>query len=389
MSVYRDKRSPYWRYDFEIERYRFTASTRCRDERDAQAVETTAREEARRLVDIWIAEGRAPLTLGRAAQRWWDEHGQHLSEESVKIALDKLVKIMGPAKLLHTIIDDDVAKMVEERRKDTRRDSTIAIDGREQIVTRPIKPRTVNRTIDLLRQVMYRARDNWNAALGRVPTWRKHKLKVAKGHVRELSIAEETALDQAEAEDLDYAELRRFGIIMGLRLSNWFLRWPQVDFELGVVRVIGKGGIPIVKPLTKEAYAMLWRRRGHHPELVWTSVCKKKWRNPHNEADIREVGKRYPITYDGFQSHKDRTWQKAGVKARIHDLRHTAGMRTLRKTRNLKLVQTLLDHSSITTTAEFYTTALVDDLRAGMEETHGSRETLPAPAARLVDGKSE
>jgi hypothetical protein len=29
-------------------------------------------------------------------------------------------------------------------------------------------------------------------------------------------------------------------------------------------------------------------------------------------------------------------WKKAGVDARIHDLRHTTGMRTLRKTGNLQ-----------------------------------------------------
>jgi site-specific recombinase XerD len=387
MSVYRDKRSPFWRYDFQIEHYRFTASTRCRDERDAQAVEAAARQEARRLVDLWLAEGRAPLTLGRAAARWYDEHGRHLAETNVKFTLDRIVEIMGSTTLLHAITDDDVSRMVEERRKDTRRDSTVIVGDRRQIITRPIAPRTVNRSTDLLRQVMYRARDNWNAALGRVPVWRKHKLKTTKRHVREMSIAEETALDQAEAADFDYAELRRFGVVMGLRLSNWFLRWPQVDFELGVVRVIGKGGVPITKPMTKEVYAMLWRRRGHHPELVWTAVCKKKWRNPHNPKDVRAVGKRYPITVEGFKSHKDRFWKKAGVTARIHDLRHTAGMRTLRKTRNLKLVQTLLDHSSINTTSEFYTAALIDDLRDGMEETHG--EALPAPAPRLIEGKGE
>lgn len=395
MSVYRDKRSPFYRYDFTIERYRFTASTRCRDERDAQAIEDAAKQEARRQVDVWIAEGRAPLTLGRAARRWWDEHGQHLSDAKIKFVLDRIVAIIGHAKLLHAITDDDVAQMVEIRRKDTRRDSTEKVEGRKRVITRPITARTVNRTTDLLRQVMYRARDNWNAALGRLPVWRKHKLKETKRHLRELSMAEETAIDTAEAEDLDYAELRRFGIVQGLRLANWFLRWPQVDFELGVIRVIGKGGVPIVKPLTKETYAMLWRRRGHHPEFVWTAVCKKKWRNPHNPKDVREVGKRYPITLEGFQSHKDRFWKKAGVNARIHDLRHTAGMRTLRRTRNLKLVQTLLDHSSIATTAEFYTAALVDDLRAGMEETHGARgerngaAEISAPVPKLIEGGGE
>lgn len=386
MSVYRDKRSQFYRYDFEIQRFRFTASTRCRDERDAEKVEAAAREQAERLVALWTAEGRAPLTLGRAAARWWDEHGQHLSDTKVKAVLDRMVAIVGAATLLHAINDDEVSKMVTERRKDTRRDSTVRENGVDRIIYRPITPRTVNRTIDLLRQVMYRARDNWNAALGKVPAWRKHRLKVPKRHIRELSIAEEAKLDEIEAADPDYAELRRFGIIMGLRLSNWFLRHPQVDFELGVIRVIGKGKVPITKPLTKEAYAMLWRRRHHHPDFVWTAVCKKKWRNPHNPEDIREVGKRYPITADGFQSHKDRFWKKAGVKARIHDLRHTGGMRTLRKTRNLRLVQALLDHADIGTTAEFYTDALVDDLRAGMEETHGSREAAMPPAKRADTG---
>ncbi|MCA1381270.1 tyrosine-type recombinase/integrase [Bradyrhizobium sp. BRP23] len=374
MSVYRDKRSRYFQYEFQIKGYRFYGSTKCDDEREAGEVEKQKRAEAGQQVARWIAEQRGPLTLGRAAARWWDEHGQHLSDIKIKAVLDRLIAIMGGETLLHAISDDDVSKMVAERRKDKRRDSTVEIDGRSKIIYRPITPRTVNRTIDLLRQVMYRARDNWNAALGKVPLWKKHKLKVEKKHTPELSVAQEAALDQIEAGDFDYAELRRFGTIMSLRLSNWFLRWPQVDFELGIVRVIGKGGKAITKPLTKEAYAMLWRRRGHHPEFVWTTVCKKKWRNPHNPDDIREVGKRYPITKDGFSSHKDRTWHKAGVEARIHDLRHTGARRTLRKTRNLKLVQTMLDHSDIKTTADFYADVLIEDLRAGMEETHGARE---------------
>lgn len=50
MSVYKDKdgRSPYWHYDFQIGRRRFTGSTKARTERDAEAVERTARERAMR-----------------------------------------------------------------------------------------------------------------------------------------------------------------------------------------------------------------------------------------------------------------------------------------------------------------------------------------------------
>jgi integrase len=155
-----------------------------------------------------------------------------------------------------------------------------------------------------------------------------------------------------------------------------------------VVNVQVKGGAWRAVPLTKEAYAILWRRRGHHPTAVFTSQAKRNWRSGRHPDDRRMKGERHPITYEGLGSHKSRSWHKAGVKARIHDLRHTAGMRTLRKTRNFRVVQELLGHTDIKTTATFYTTALVDDVRAAMEETHGAA-ALPAPAAKLVDGKGE
>ena len=85
-------------------------------------------------------------------------------------------------------------------------------------------------------------------------------------------------------------------------------------------------------------------------------------------GEERIRGKRYPITYYGLGSNK-RKWKKAGVDARIHDLRHTTGMRTLRKTQNLRVVQKILGHSDIAITAKFYTDATVEDMRAAMEAT--------------------
>jgi site-specific recombinase XerD len=49
-------------------------------------------------------------------------------------------------------------------------------------------------------------------------------------------------------------------------------------------------------------------------------------------------------------------------------MRHTTVIRTLRKTRNLKAVQKLLGHTDIRATAQFYTDALVEDLRQAMAE---------------------
>ncbi|MCK1460931.1 tyrosine-type recombinase/integrase [Bradyrhizobium sp. 2] len=366
MSIYRPKRSPFWHYDFRIDRYRFSGSTKLRNEDDAARFEEARKVDAQIVVDRIRAASAEPLTLKAACDRWWNDHGSTLSDAKIKSALDRLVEIIGAKTYLHDINDDIVARLVDERRQDVRRDST---DDEGRQLYRPITPTTVNRTLDLLRRVVRRARDNWNAAIVREPVWKRHRLKEKRRHVREISATEETALDQVE--DLDFAELRRFAIITGLRRKDLLLTWSQVDFELAVIRVVAKGGVPRVLPLSAEAYALLWKRRGQHPEFAFTYKAKRTWRDRTRKGrklgDLVK-GQRYPITYYGLGSNK-RKWKKAGVDARIHDLRHTTGMRTLRRTGNLRVVQKILGHTDIAITAKFYTDATVEDMRAAMEAT--------------------
>ncbi|WP_441280117.1 tyrosine-type recombinase/integrase [Bradyrhizobium sp. 63_E2_N1_3] len=381
MSLYRPKRSPFWHYDFRIDRYRFSGSTKLRNEDDATRFEEARKVDAQIIVDRIRAAGAEPLTLKAACDRWWSEHGSTLSDAKIKSALDRLVKIIGAKTYLHDINDDIVSRMVDERRQDVRRDST---DDEGRQLYRPVTPTTVNRTLDLLRRVVRRARDNWNAAIVREPVWKRHRLKEKRRHVREISAAEETTLDQVE--DIDFAELRRFAIITGLRRKDLLLTWSQVDFELAVIRVIAKGGVPRVLPLSAEAYAILWKRRGQHPQFVFTYKAKRTWKDRSRKGrklgDLVK-GQRYPITYHGMGSNK-RKWKAAGVDARIHDLRHTTGMRTLRKTGNLRVVQKILGHTDIAITAKFYTDATVEDMRAAMEAT-APRQVEQTPPKAIED----
>jgi integrase len=89
-------------------------------------------------------------------------------------------------------------------------------------------------------------------------------------------------------------------------------------------------------------------------------------------------GERYPITYYGMGSNK-RKWPKAGVDARIHDMRPTTGSRIVRKTGNLKAAQLLLGHSEIKTTANFYANVTIEDVRAVMETTAAAAAIMPLP----------
>jgi len=361
---HRVKNSPFWQFDFQIKGYRFSGSTKCRNERDAKEVEKAKRAEATRIVNDALASGRQPLTLGAACDRFWREHGQYLHDPDLERQLDWLKQQIGAGVHLHDITDDIVSRAIEARKRDVK-PSGRNEKGRQ--LFKPVSARTINNSVvSTLRRVVRRARKNWNATIFREPNWGEHMLPVSKRPVREITTAEDAALDQVESKE--FSELREFAEIMGLRRRELLLQWQQVDFDLGVIRVIGKGGKPATLPLSKRAYQILWDLRGNHRQWVFTFVAQRTRTCP--KTGVRFVrGQRYPMTYFGIGTNRRRQWVKAGVDARLHDTRHTTGMRTLRTTGNLKLVQKLLRHSKIATTSEYYTDAAVDDIRAGMEAT--------------------
>jgi integrase len=366
MSVYRHRNSPYWQFDFQLRGYRFSGSTEVpkrHAKREAEAVETQERRAAERLVEEIRQSGRQPMTFGLAADRWWNEVGQHSAETDLQSALEWLKAQIGPAKPLHLIGNDDVTRAISERRTHEVR------AGRDRLgnqLWRPIGPRTVNRTVPhLLRRIFRRASRLWDSVIFREPNWTEHLLAEPRRPIREITLAEEDAIEALEAS---YHAIRRLTVIMGLRKRESLLTWPQIDFENRLVRIIGKGGIPRVMPMSHEAYQILWAERGRDLVWVFTFIAQKTRRCPKTGREYIK-GERYPITYWGLSSHRRRVWPKAGVNARYHDLRHTAGMRTLRTTGNLKTTQRLLGHSDISTTSKFYVDALVEDVRAAMEAT--------------------
>jgi integrase len=330
-------------------------------------------------------QASAPLTIKTACERWWSEHGQHLGDPRIEARLSWLVDKIGANTPLHEISDDMVARLVQLRRCDRIRAGRDQ-DGKQ--LYRQITERTINTTVpSLLRRVMRRARDNWNATIQREPVWRKHFLKETRRPVREISAAEETRLDAVEGHD--FALVRKFAVITGLRRKNLILTWPQVDFDLAVIRVVTKGGQPRTIPLTREAYAILWSRRGHHPEFVFTFVAERSRPCPKTGRKFVR-GQRYPITAYGLQSHWERVRSKIGADdLRIHDFRHTCGMRTMRAVGNLRLVQGILGHSDIAITAKFYTDATIADMRQAMETTQAAQPQQPPALPHLKTAKDD
>jgi integrase len=355
LSVYKDQRSPFWQFDFWWRGYRFHGSTKATTRREAEAVERSEREKAKRYV-AQLGASRASLKLDDVAGRWWSEVGQHLAGGGARNAwreLDRLIAFFGKDKLVTEITSDDVAKLVAWRR------------GHRKLGNGPylISPFTVNATTKTLRKLFTRAK-LWGARFDHEPRWRDHVLKEPQERVRELAEHEAAQLDAVTRDDL--APFFAFARASGLRLNECLLRWPEVDWSARQIRKPGKGGKTVTVPITLTIREILWPLRGHHPEHVFTFVADRT-------VDGRVKGRRYPVTYHGARSAWWQMQKRSGVVGfRFHDFRHDLATKLLRATGNLKLVQRALNHTHIETTVR-YAHVLDDEVADAMERVTESR----------------
>ncbi len=133
-----------------------------------------------------------------------------------------------------------------------------------------------------------------------------------------------------------------------------------MDFSGRQFEVIGKGSKRRTIPMSDAIYGLLWSLRGQHERFVFSFVAQKKRR------EWKQVrGRRYPIKADRLSRVLRQAGQDAGVgNFHLHDTRHTVATRTLRQS-NMRMVQNLLGHEGVSTTAK-YAHALAEDIRAAL-----------------------
>lgn len=346
MSVYLRPGSTVYSYDFQIRGARFSGSTGQTNKRSAEAEEKRFRSEKQAELEA-RGNGNVPMTWGEARDRYWEEVGQHwraLGSKKMKAHLDWLDSNIGRNTPIRDIRNPKVAALVAKRRGDG------------------VQNATVNRSCtEPLRRVLNRAREVWEEDVAAI-RWRIHMLPEPKERVRELSPEEEKALFDALRPD--YHPIVRFALASGVRVGGCVaLRWQDIDFSARAIRITGKGGRDYTIPMSQQMLAILWPLQSHHETAVFTYVAQRT-------RDGREVYKRYPITISGLATE----WRRAGGPKdyRFHDNRHTRATRLLRQTGNLKLVQKLLGHTRIETTAK-YAHASDDDLRNALDsESHAN-----------------
>jgi len=149
----------------------------------------------------------------------------------------------------------------------------------------------------------------------------------------------------------------------GLRISEVVeLKLPAVYMDEGFLRVFGKGGKERIVPFNDMArdrlkdYLELGRPalvRTLHPEQVFVNYCGEKFSRQGLWKMIKGQG------------------AKVGMSARLfpHVLRHSFATHLVERGADLRSVQMLLGHSSITTT-EIYTHLAKDQLKRLYDQFH-------------------
>lgn len=144
----------------------------------------------------------------------------------------------------------------------------------------------------------------------------------------------------------------------GLRLSELTaLKRDQIDFESGLIRVLGKGKKERLVPITKSAIDWL-KTYLAHPE-----------RTPSPTLFLNRFGN--PITPRSIDRHFQRYLLSSGLSARItpHTIRHAIATHWLERGMDLKLIQELLGHECLATTT-IYTHVSTTLKRKVYEEAH-------------------
>ncbi|PZP61115.1 MAG: site-specific tyrosine recombinase XerD [Azospira oryzae] len=134
----------------------------------------------------------------------------------------------------------------------------------------------------------------------------------------------------------------------GLRVSELVaITLAQVSLDMGVVRVLGKGGKERLVPLGEEAVAWLKRYLEEtRPRLLAGRAASALFLTARAE----------PMTRQAFWHLMKRYARQAGVRSPLspHTLRHAFATHLLNHGADLRVVQLLLGHSDISTT-QIYT----------------------------------
>jgi integrase/recombinase XerC len=150
----------------------------------------------------------------------------------------------------------------------------------------------------------------------------------------------------------------------GVRASELVgLDWSDVDFSLGIVRVLGKGSKERIVPIGDMALQSL---------RDYAAEQRRRWgRSARGQTPVFLNFRGGRITTRSVARIVDKYLRAAGLQVRMgpHGLRHTFATHLLNSGADLRVIQELLGHASLSTTQR-YTHLNLDQLTAVYDRAH-------------------
>jgi integrase len=288
------------------------------------------------------------LSLSDAFIRYYDEVGERTryGREAQRYHQAAMLNIMGRGLLLSDLTDAPVGDLVQ------------GLLNRVDEHGNPdhLSPSTVNRHLTTLSAVCRRARETWEVEVG---GWsmKKHMLKEPEG--RESFLDHDQARTFLEELPGHAQPIVLLALLTGMRKGNVLdLEWGHISLDMGRAVMLQKGDRRLVVTLVPEAVALLERVQPDPTERVgrvWTfgnpalgckcPRCTTKLFAGEPIKSIRTAF-RTAIKAAGLTD-------LPGGKLRFHDLRHTAASWVLAFGGDLRMVQEMLGHKNIQTTARY------------------------------------
>ena len=150
----------------------------------------------------------------------------------------------------------------------------------------------------------------------------------------------------------------------GVRVSELVgLSWGEIDFTLGLVRVLGKGSKERVVPVGEVALQALGDYRAEQAKQLGCLPAGDE------AVFLNRRGQR--ITTRSVARAVEKHLKAAGIPVRMgpHGLRHTFATHLLNSGADLRVIQELLGHTSLSTTQR-YTHVNLDQLTAVYDKAH-------------------
>jgi integrase/recombinase XerC len=150
----------------------------------------------------------------------------------------------------------------------------------------------------------------------------------------------------------------------GVRVSELVsLNWADIDFQLEVARVLGKGSKERIVPFGRAAKEALTQ---------YASEQRKRWNYPcRGEAPVFLNSRGTRITTRSVARVVEKRLRQAGITAKLgpHGLRHTFATHLLNGGADLRVIQEMLGHASLSTTQR-YTHVNLEQLTAVYDKAH-------------------